>query len=642
MANTTVNIDIQVQSKSLMALENELAGINEELKQVEIGSQAFKDLSTQAQGLTKELDKANKAAEGFTSDDKFMAADGAIKAMAGSLAGVVGALGLVGVESEVFGEFEKKAASAIAVAMGVKDISEGYKQLKQSTALATVATKMFGTTAKAALAATGIGLLVVALGTIVAYWDEITATVSGVSGEMEDQLATQEEMVAASEDQYAAISATENSLKLAGKSEREIRDLKIQQTDETITQLEAQLQTQKEVKKAQVEAAQRNKDIAQGIIRFLTLPITMILKMVDGLTAALEYIPGISDTATNLEEQFSGGIASLIFDPESVAEEGDKAIAETEKQLANLKNRRDGFILQSQNEDKAAREKAAADKAAQDQADLDAAKAKEEALAALKKEIRDAEANTIAEERAKALEDLDIYYNDLILKAEEAGLATDELKRSQQEAKLAMQAEFDQQDLDAMQAKADAIKAIEDKETADRLATKEAQVQIENAKWGLLAQAASLAKEIAGENQAVAIGAVIATQAAAIGQIVASTGLANAKAVAASPLTAGMPWVAINSVSAGLSIATAVASAAKSIQQIKASANGGGGSVSGGAPSMGGRSAGAPTQAPTNVTPQAPQFESVQPTVRSYVLSGDVTSSQEADARLNRKRTLGS
>jgi len=175
--NQTVNIDVQVQTKSLNDLENELAQINEELKDVAIGSDAFKQLSKDAQGLTKQLDKANEAAEGFTSDKKFMAADGAIKTMGGSLSGVVGTLGLLGVESEAFGEMEKKAASAIAVAMGVKDVSEGIKQMADANVLAAAKAKIMGMTTKQALIATGIGAFVVLLGTMIAYWDDIVAGV---------------------------------------------------------------------------------------------------------------------------------------------------------------------------------------------------------------------------------------------------------------------------------------------------------------------------------------------------------------------------------------------------------------------------------------------------------------------------------
>lgn len=178
MANTTVNIDIQVQSKSLNELEQELAQINAELKDVPVNSQAFKDLSKEAQGLTSELNKAQQAAEGFTSEEKFRAADGAIKLMGGSLASVVGTLGVLGVESEAFGDFEKKAASAIAVAIGFKDVGEGITQLGPLLGKAGAAVKGFSITTKQALIATGIGAFAVLLGTIVAYWDDITSAVT--------------------------------------------------------------------------------------------------------------------------------------------------------------------------------------------------------------------------------------------------------------------------------------------------------------------------------------------------------------------------------------------------------------------------------------------------------------------------------
>ena len=117
MASTTYNIDIQVQSKSLGQLEDELAQINQELREVEVGSKAFKELSKRSQEVTKDLDKVNSSIKGFTAEEKFMAANGAVKVLGGSLAGVVGTLGMFGIESEVFGEFEKKAASAISVAV---------------------------------------------------------------------------------------------------------------------------------------------------------------------------------------------------------------------------------------------------------------------------------------------------------------------------------------------------------------------------------------------------------------------------------------------------------------------------------------------------------------------------------------------
>ena len=132
------------------------------------------------------------------------------------------------------------------------------------------------------------GAIVVALGLIVAYWDDIKGAVNGVSRAQRQILEDTEATIAANEENlYALTEESENSLKLQGKSEREIRDLKIQQTNEVITATEALLEQQRQVKKSQVEAAERNQKITAGIIGFLTLPITTLLGAVDALTYGL-------------------------------------------------------------------------------------------------------------------------------------------------------------------------------------------------------------------------------------------------------------------------------------------------------------------------------------------------------------------
>jgi hypothetical protein len=205
---------------------------------------------------------------------------------------------------------------------------------------------------KVALISTGIGALVVALGMVVAYWDEIKGAVSGASTELKNNLALAQDNVTAQEAALEAISLQENSLKLQGKSEKEIRDLKIQQTEETIKSLEAQLLAQKQIKDSQVAAAERNKNILQGIIRFLTLPLSLLLGTIDAVGKALGQDFG-------LEAGFTGGLANMIFDPEEIAEEGDAAIEETQKKLAKLKSTRDGYLLDIQKADDDAAKEAA-------------------------------------------------------------------------------------------------------------------------------------------------------------------------------------------------------------------------------------------------------------------------------------------
>lgn len=276
---------------------------------------------------------------------------------------------------------------------------------------------------KKALIATGLGALVVALGLIVAYWEDIVGFISGASAEQNKLLADTEKTKKANEDALAATEASESSLKLQGMSEKEILELKKKQTDEIISATEAQLQQQKAMRDSQIAAAERNQKIAAGIIGFLTAPITFLLAAVDSLTYGLSKVSSIE--ATNLVEGYVKGAASLIgFDPDEVKKEGDETIKETEKQLAALKNKRDGFILKGKENDKKAADKSKQAKEKADKAEEKAAKEKADALEA----IRVGEIDTEAERRQEELDKIDKYYEDLITKAEKYGKDTAELE----------------------------------------------------------------------------------------------------------------------------------------------------------------------------------------------------------------------
>ncbi len=200
---------------------------------------------------------------------------------------------------------------------------------------------------------------------------------------------------------------------------------------------------------------------------------------------------------------------------------------------------------------------------------------------------------------------------------------------------------------------ADARTAITDQEIATEKAAMQAKHDINMAYLGLFEQFGSVLQQVAGKNAGLAIAGVVIQQAAAIGQIIASTGIANAKAVAASPLTGGLPWVAINTISAALSIASTIASAVKSIQQIKQQAAQAGAKTSGGGSAQ--------TSAPQIPVPKvagaaAPQIQTTggqNPTtqiaetiagarapMKAYVVSGEVSSQQALDRRTSRAATF--
>lgn len=298
---------------------------------------------------------------------------------------------------------------------------------------------------RGALLATGVGAIVVALGLIVAYWEDIKGLVSGVSSEQEESLSLQKEAVALAEQQSEVTSQMENTLKLQGKSEKEIRDLKKQQLNETISALEVQLEQEKQIKASQVAAAERNKSIMMGFITLVTAPLVAALALVDAVSVGLAKL-GVIEEATNLAQGFVESTAELLFDPEEIAEEGDKAIEETEKKLRQLKNKRDGFILQDQKDELNRINKANDEK-------LKAEEDYQKRLADLKNRIREAEANTEEERRALELKKIEEHNKALMAEALANGLLSQELITSLNQTLQAKKDEFAKQDREKAQQK---------------------------------------------------------------------------------------------------------------------------------------------------------------------------------------------
>lgn len=118
-----------------------------------------------------------------------------------------------------------------------------------------------------------------------------------------------------------------------------------------------------------------------------------------------------------------------------------------------------------------------------------------------------------------------------------------------------------------------------DKQLVDDKKRKTSEIEIAQsvtkAKIDLAGQLGGTLSALSEQSKELGITGVIIQKASAIGQIIASTAIANAKAIAASPLTLGMPWVAINTSSAVISSISTIAEAAKAISQISAAAGGG-------------------------------------------------------------------
>ena len=599
MATQTIDYNINVNAgqavNSIGNLEKELGDLKTQLSSAEIGGEDFKKLTTEIQKTERALGNAQQTVEGFTLDKKLEAADGAIKVVAGSVAGLTGAVGLLGIESEEFDKLTAQATNAIAFGMGIKDVSEGVGKLAKNFSIAGTKAKVFAAGQKilnlaqrafnAILAANPIGLTILAITTLVG-------------------------LVVALKDKFEAVNKVFQFFKGLVTSVGEALGL-------TATAEEKAAQAAKEA------SEQRVKDIDNE----------------------LKVRKAAGESTVEIEREKQRLLTSLTLEGSQERKDAEADAAAFE--AAQLKAAQD------------IRDKAAADRRSKRKAAREKQKAEDEAAAQKKLDEEKAETERLAQaevDRLKTIDDIKQEFLNMIQERDaETELAKAELD---EERKLAELEELgaDEEAIQAVrdyysQIKTEAAlndkatqKAIVDQEAQDAIDAKMAEIdgkaQLEQAYIGLVGQFGQLLGQLAGESKELQIAAVVAQQAASIGQIISSTAAANAKAVLASPITAGQPWVTINTVSAGLGIAGSIAGAAKSISQIKNS-DSGGGSV-GGAPTLPRGASSAPTISSANIDIGTNPETNVDNTaVQAYVISGDITSSQEAEAKLSTRRAIG-
>jgi hypothetical protein len=386
--------------------------LREATQELQVARQRFGEFSTEAVNAAQkvalirdEIEDANESAQLFDPGKRFQALTTAASTAAGGIAAVQGAMALFGGESQEVEKALLKVQSAMALSQGLsqlKDISKVGAQLKTTFIGLTTGVNGF----KKALIATGIGALVVAVGLLVTYWEDILGLVNGVGSEQKKLNEATQKDLEANKEKLDAIDGQANQLKLQGKSEEEILKMKIAQTDEAIKAAEINLQNAEATKQAQVEASMRNKAILQGLIAMVTAPITAVL-------AGIDLIGKAVGQNFNLAEGFTGGIAEMVFDPEAVAEEGDKTIKEAQAQLNQLKEKRAGFELSVLDGQKAAGEKAAAEREKQNQKE-------QEALAIL----NDARIKMLDKQKQEE-EAVEKAYSEKFLKLKEAGIEDD-------------------------------------------------------------------------------------------------------------------------------------------------------------------------------------------------------------------------
>ena len=617
-------IELEVKSDSLGSLKSQLRAAQNEVNELaaKFGatSQEAVNAAKRAAELKDAIADAKALTDSFNPDGKFNALSASIGGALNGFQAFEGALGLVGVESEDLQKTLLKVQSAMALSQGVQGLLEAKDSFKQLGAVAADALKGIRT----GIAATGIGLLVVALGAIVAYWDDIKEAVSGVSSEQEALNVKTEENLKMSEEKVAALDKQDNILKLQGKTEKQILQYKVAELDTAIKIAEVNIENQKVTKAAQIEAAKRNKDILVGILDFLTSPINVLLKTIDKIASVV----GIDSKLVKGFDAIKSAAANIVFDPEETAKEGDLLIKAAEERFIELKNQKAGYELQIQAIDKQAADarrqaqKEANDKRLADQKEADdKLKKQAEDLEKFYKDQRDAdnERNVTATlgERKQTKDKLDLLWE-----------ATQEEARIRKEAR---------------EAEAAADKEAKDKEKQRVKELNDAKIQ---AVQNTLSTIADLAQLFAGKGEKQAKKAFEIQKAANIANATIDTYKAATGAYAS---LSGIPVV--GPVLGAAAAAAAIAAGLVNVKNIASQKFEGGGSISASPTPSGGGGGGGGATGGGVVAPNFNLVGNAQATnplaglgegiIQAYVVSGDVTTAQSLDRNRVNNATFG-
>lgn len=182
-----VKISTGESTRTVKELRKELKDLKDQLLNTQQGTEEYSETMRKAANIQKELKdqmlEVNNSAMDF--GQKIGNVTKAMTGVSGAITAATGALSLFGIENE---EAQKKITatmtSLIGITQGLSKIDDGVKAFKRLTIAVGASSKSLNIF-KTALISTGIGALVVVLGSVIAYWDEFTEAIGLSSEKME-------------------------------------------------------------------------------------------------------------------------------------------------------------------------------------------------------------------------------------------------------------------------------------------------------------------------------------------------------------------------------------------------------------------------------------------------------------------------
>jgi len=536
MANEKIIFDTELKVGSsvgsVKSLKAELRAVTNELGNLEEGSAAFVAAAQKAGQLKDKISDVKNVVNAFNPEAKFKALGDAVGIAANGFAAVQGAMALMGSESEDLNKVIAKTQGAIALATGLNGLlgmKDAFGVLKLTSittfnAIRTSAVAAFSTL-KGAMAATGIGALVVALGYLVTKFIETSAANEEATKKEKEYAEETKKTKEATDEKVKSIEleiiAIQNKTNAAGAS--------LIQAKAELKVLEDKLAFDRIVKDEIIVT----EELGQKIVTTKKKDLTETIKLISAKKEEVKTLQTISDAVNKLDK---------------VKKDADDA------EKLRLKNIKDAL------DKKNAIENAAIDKRNQDRKDEQLLKNKEQDDIAKKIDLdnkTEAENDKIA---------LDKHIVSLKENSTNDRLSYDErLAAFRQLAAEKIITATQLKDGEVAIEKEKAEKQIEIEKSVY-----EAKRQIQDATLSSAQSVISILQSVDGESKEIQAAALIGESAIGIAKMIIANNAANIAALAtpqaiATSGTAAIPVIAMNNISTALGVAANIAATAKGL-----------------------------------------------------------------------------
>ena len=190
MATTTVAINLEAKTKGTDSVKSLKAQIREATNEATALAQKFGEFSPEATAAAQRVAELKDQMQDFQqrvqalNPDKFEAVGKIVGGVASGISAAQGAMALFGAESDDVQKALLKVQGAMALAQGIQGVIDAQKQFKAFGQVALSAFQSMTTASKVFLA-TGLGLLLAGLASVVAYWDDIKVALGLAKSEMD-------------------------------------------------------------------------------------------------------------------------------------------------------------------------------------------------------------------------------------------------------------------------------------------------------------------------------------------------------------------------------------------------------------------------------------------------------------------------